>query len=126
MNINKFTIKSQEVIQTAQNITQSMGNQAIETGHLLQSVIQVDETVTPFLLKKLGVNLQSFKNAIKSIVSSYAKVEGGNMYLSNDASKALNEAENKANKSKDEFTSIEHILFALLIGNDQVSRMMRI
>ncbi|MGB0805061.1 MAG: ATP-dependent chaperone ClpB [Salibacteraceae bacterium] len=125
MNFNKFTIKSQEAIQTAQNIAQSLGNQAIETGHLIKSILQVDENVTPFLLKKLGVNLTTFNKAVDSIVASYSKVEGGNAYLSNDVSKALTTAENKAAKSQDEFTSIEHILFGLLNGNDQISRMMK-
>ncbi len=125
MNFDKFTIKSQEAIQKAQKITISNGNQAIETGHLLKGILQVDENVTPFLLKKSGVNFSNFTLAVDSIVNSYAKVEGGKNYLSNDASKVLASAEYKAKKMGDEFTSIEHILFGLLDINDQVSRMLK-
>lgn len=125
MNFDKFTIKSQEAIQTAQNITLSNGNQAIDTGHLLKGILQVDENVTPFLLKKLGVHLNPFKLTLDSIINSYPKIEGGKNYLSDASSKALSSAEKKATKMGDEFTSVEHILFGLLSGSDQISRMMK-
>ncbi len=125
MNFDKFTIKSQEAAQFAQNITLSIGNQAIETGHLLKAILQVDENVIPFLLKKLGVNFNHFQMAVDSILNSYPKVDGGKTYLSNDASKALASAEKKSSKMGDEFTSIEHILYGLLAGNDQISRMLK-
>ena len=125
MNFDKFTIKSQEAVQTAQNITQSNGNQMIETGHLLKSIFQVDENVTPFLLKKQGVNISLLKTTLDRIIASYPKIEGGKSYLSNDANKAIITAENKAKKGGDEFTSIEHILYGILSGNDQVSNMLK-
>lgn len=125
MNFDKFTIKSQEAIQSAQNITLSNGNQAIDTGHLLKGILQVDENVTPFLLKKLGVQLNPFKLTLDSIINSYPKIEGGKNYLSDASSKVLSSAEKKATKMGDEFTSVEHILFGLLSGNDQISRMMK-
>ncbi|MFT6801161.1 MAG: ATP-dependent Clp protease ATP-binding subunit ClpB, partial [Salibacteraceae bacterium] len=125
MNFNKFTIKSQDAVQTAQNIAQSKGNQAIETGHLLLAILQLDENVTPFLLKKLGVQIDGFTQTTNSIIESYPKIEGGNPYLSKATSKALSNAENKATNATDEFTSIEHILYGLLIGDDQIARMMK-
>ena len=125
MNFDKYTIKSQEAIQEAQNLTISNGNQAIETGHLLKGILKVDENVTPFLLKKSGVNFSNLTLAVDSIINSYAKVEGGKSYLSNDASKVLTSAETKAKKMGDEFISVEHILFGLLANNDQVSRMLK-
>ena len=125
MNFDKFTIKSQEAIQMAHNITQANSHQAIETGHLLKAILQVDESVTPFLIKKLGVQLNTFQQTLDSIISSYVKVEGGKIYLSNDSSKALTSAEQKSKDMGDEFTSIEHILFGLLSGTDQVARMMK-
>ncbi len=125
MNLDKFTIKSQEAIQKAQQVAQGNGHQAIDTGHLMSGIIMVDENVTPFLLKKLGVNISTFTLALEKIISTYPKVSGGNVYLSNNASQALTNAENIANKNGDEFTSIEHLILGLLNGNDDVARMMK-
>jgi len=125
MNLDKFTIKSQEAIQKAQQITQGNGQQAIDTGHLMRGIIMVDENVTPFLLKKLGVNVNTFTQALDRIIGTYPKVSGGNIYLSNNASQALTNAENIAHKNGDEFTSIEHIILGLLKGNDDIARMMK-
>ena len=83
MNLNQFTIKSQEAIQKAQEIASSNGNQAIENIHLLKAIIEVDENVTPFLLKKLNVNFTVFEKAVDSIITSLPKVSGGEEYFSN-------------------------------------------
>tara|TARA_R110002050_G_scaffold204327_1_gene339627 strand:+ start:116998 stop:119634 length:2637 start_codon:yes stop_codon:yes gene_type:complete len=125
MNLDKFTIKSQESIQKAQQVTQGNGQQAIDTGQLMKGILMVDENVTPFLLKKLGVNINSFTLALDRIIDTYPKVSGGNIYLSNNASQALTNAENIAQKNGDDFTSIEHIILGLLKGNDDVARMMK-
>ena len=125
MNLDKFTIKSQEAIQKARQITQALSHQTIETGHLLKGILQIDENVTPFLLKKLGVSIPTFTQTVESIINSYPKVSGSNIYLSSNTSKALTNAENIAHKSGDEFTSIEHIILGLITGNDSVSSMMK-
>lgn len=101
------------------------GQQAIETGHVLKGVLNVDENVTPFLLKKLGVNLQAFQAAVDSQVKSYPKIEGGTPYLSNNASQVLNKANNFLKEFGDEYVSIEHILLALLAGGDTIAQLMK-
>jgi len=114
MNLNQFTIKSQEAIQKSQEIASANGNQAIENIHLLKAIITVDENVTPFLLKKLNVNFTVFEKAVDSIITSLPKVSGGEEYFSNETRDTLQKAKNYLKEFKDEFVSIEHLLIALL------------
>lgn len=125
MNFNNFTIKSQEAIQKAQQFAQEFGHQQIENAHILKSIIDVDENVIPFLLKKLGVNLSIFSKALESIIQSFPKVEGGELMLSRKASKTLIDAENLAKKMKDEFVSIEHLILAILKSGDTTSQLLK-
>lgn len=125
MNFNNFTIKSQEALQAATQEAMNNGQQAIETGHVLKGVLNVDENVTPFLLKKLGVNLQTFEAAVDSQVKSYPKIEGGQPYLSNNANQVLNKANNFLKEFGDEYVSIEHVLLALLAGGDIIAQLMK-
>lgn len=125
MNYNNFTIKSQEALQSATQEAMNNGQQAIETGHILKGVLNVDENVTPFLLKKLGVNLQSFESAIENQVKSYPKIDGGQPYLSTKASQVLNKATNYLKNFGDEYVSIEHILLALLNAEDTIAQMLK-
>ncbi|UTW66806.1 ATP-dependent chaperone ClpB [bacterium SCSIO 12643] len=125
MNFDKFTIKSQEAIQQGQQITLGNGQQTIDTAHILKGILMVDENVTPFLLKKMGVNVPIFTQAIDRIIGTYPKVSGGQIQLSQNASQALVNAQNIAQKNGDEYTSIEHIILGLLKGNDEIARMMK-
>ncbi|MGC1517062.1 MAG: Clp protease N-terminal domain-containing protein, partial [Maribacter sp.] len=90
MNINNFTIKSQEAIQQAQLIAQNMGHQQIENEHLFKALTEVEENVMPFLLKKLGVNFSLVQQILDKELLSFAKVEGGELQFSRDAGKTLN------------------------------------
>src|SRR5688572_19620626 len=110
MNINNFTIKSQEALQHAQQIAQSLGQQQIENEHLLQSIFEVDESVAPFLLKKLNVNVPLFRQILDAAIQNFPKVSGGELQFSREASKTLNEATIISKKMNDEFVSIEHLL----------------
>jgi ATP-dependent Clp protease ATP-binding subunit ClpB len=125
MNLNNFTLKSQEAIQTAQQEAMTLGNQAIETGHILTGILTVDENVTPFLLKKLNINSALFNQLADRITQSYPKVSGGGQYLSQTANKAVVKAVNSLKDFNDEFVSIEHLLLGLLDAGDQVSQMMK-
>lgn len=125
MNLNNFTLKSQEAIQHAQQEAMSGGHQAIETGHILQGILAVDENVTPFLLKKLNINTGLFNQLAERIVQSYPKVSGGGQYLSQAANKAIMKAVNSLKEFNDEFVSIEHLLIGLLEAGDQVAQMMK-
>merc|ERR1711916_318008 len=122
MNLNNFTIKSQEAVQQAQQLAFAEENQSIETGHLLKGIFAVDESVTPFLLQKLGVNISIFKQTLDSIIKSYPKVSGGNQYLSQNANKALQKAIAEITTMKDEYVSIEHLIIGLLLVGDSVAQ----
>lgn len=125
MNFKNFTIKSQEAVQQAQQIAMSKQNQAIENGHILQAILEVDENVTPFILKKTGVNFEMLKQALDRIVHSYPSVSGGDQYLSKKANETLNHANNYLKEFGDEYVSIEHLLLGLLKSGDQVSQLLK-
>ncbi len=114
MNLNQFTIKSQEAIQKSQELAVQHGQQAIESIHLLKGILLVDENATPFLLKKLNVDYPVFSQAVDRIIESLPKVSGGQPYLSNDANEVLQKASTYLAEFKDEFVSVEHLLLAIL------------
>jgi len=118
MDLNKFTIKSQEVLQKAQEIALGSQHQAVENAHILKGILLIDENVAPFLFKKLGVNFNVFKLALDKILESFSKVSGGNIYLSKDANTSLQKASLISSDMGDEFVSIEHLLLALTFAKD--------
>ena len=125
MNLNNFTIKSQEAIQQAMQIATINGNQAIENGHILKAILEVDENVTPFILKKLGVNQQNFSKTVDAIVTSYPKVSGGEPYFSRNANQTVAKATNYLTEFKDEYVSIEHLLLGVLASGDAISQLLK-
>ncbi len=125
MNFNNYTIKSQEALQHATEIASANGQQAIDTGHLLQSILHSDENVIAFLLKKIGANQRQLEAKVEEIVASYPKVAGGQPYLSNQAHAALQEAEKALKAFGDEFVAIEHLLLGLLSGSDRVAQLLK-
>jgi ATP-dependent Clp protease ATP-binding subunit ClpB len=125
MNFKNYTIKSQEVIQQAQQMANSSNHQAIENGHILKAILDTDENVTPFLLKKLGVNVGIIKKATDSILKGYPTVQGGDQYLSKNASSTLQQANGLLKVFGDEFISIEHIIMALLKGSDAIAQLLK-
>ena len=114
MNLNNFTLKSQEAIQQAQQLALGKEHQSIENGHILKGILDSDDSVTPFLLKKLNVNISIFIKALEKIVESYPKVSGGGQYLSQTANQSIAKAQNFAKEFKDEYVSIEHLLLGIL------------
>ena len=125
MNFNNFTIKSQEAIQQAQQIAQGFGNQQIENEHILKAIFEVDENVTPFILKKLNVNLTILKQILDKQLDSFPKVSGGDIMLSREANKTVIEASNIAKKMGDEYVSIEHLLLAILNSKSAVAQSLK-
>ena len=103
MNLNNFTIKSQEVVQKASEIAQSADHQAIEPGHILKGIFQVEENVSGFLFNKLGINLQNIQRILESILSHYPKVTGGEPYLSQTGQKVLQNAIQSSKEFGDQF-----------------------
>ena len=125
MNINNFTIKSQEAIQKAQLLTQVQGQQQIENEHIFKAIFEVDENVAPYLLKKLDVNVDLFKQILDKIIESFPKVSGGEIRLSREANSTLNEAEIIAKKGNDEYVSIEHLILAIFSSKSKVAQALR-
>ncbi|MBA7580369.1 hypothetical protein ES708_22260 [subsurface metagenome] len=125
MELDKFTIKSQEAIQRAQQLTMEAENQAIECGHLLKGILEIDENVLPFLFKKLAINEQNLIQALNQIIKSYPKVSGGQVYLSNTANQALVKAQQQSKEFGDEYVSLEHLLLGLMRVKDNVSGLLK-
>jgi ATP-dependent Clp protease ATP-binding subunit ClpB len=125
MNLNNFTLKSQEAVQKAMEIASGKQNQAIETSHILKGMLMVDENVIPYLLKKLNVNLDLFTQTLDRVLDSYPQVSGNEQYLSKDATKVLQKATSLSQEFKDEFVSIEHLLLGILSVNDNTSRLLK-
>ena len=125
MNINKFTIKSQEAIQLSQRLAQDLGQQQIENEHLFKAMLEVDENVTPFILKKLNVNVPLFIQILNSTIQSFPKVTGGEIMLSRTANTTLNEAENIAKKMNDEFVSIEHLVLSIFNSKSKAGQILK-
>lgn len=125
MNFEKFTIKSQEALQKAAGIASGNQQQAIEPGHLLQAILETDENVSNYVIKKMNVNEAILKTKLEEIVNGYPKVSGQQAYLSPTANSVLQTAEKELREFKDEFVSVEHLLLALLATKDKVSSLMK-
>jgi len=125
MNFNQYTLKSQEAIQQAQQIASANGNPTIDTGHLLKALLEVDENVVPFLLKKLNANLNTLSNSVNKIVDGYPKTSGGSTYLSNEMNQTFNKSLQLLKDFKDEFVSVEHLMLALISNNDNIARILK-
>ncbi|MDR0714514.1 MAG: ATP-dependent chaperone ClpB [Bacteroidales bacterium] len=125
MNLNQFTIKSQEVVQKAFLIAQENSHQAVETGHLLKALFEESEDVVSFLLKKLNANTARIQSAAESIVASYPKVSGGEAYLSKATSDVLQKAVALSKKANDQFVSVEYLLAGLVEGNDAIAQLLK-
>ena len=125
MNLNDFTIKAQEAIQQGFSIAAGNNHQAVENGHLLKGILNAEENVAGFILKKLGVNLNTIELVLNGIVDSYPKVTGGEQYLSGDANRSLQKALKYSKEMGDQFVSVEHLFLGILQAGDNVSQMMK-
>jgi len=125
MNLNNYTIKAQEAIQKASEITSGNQQQAIENAHLLKGMLLVDENVVNYLLKKLNVNISRLNNSLDEQIASFPKVSGSNVYLSSDTNNTLQKALAYVKEFKDEFVSVEHLLLAILAGKDKTANVLK-
>ena len=125
MNFNNFTIKSQEAVQQAQQLAHGFGHQQIENEHLFKGILEVDENVLPFLLKKLNVNLSLLEQILDKELERFPKVDGANLVLSRDAGTALNEASSVAHKMKDDFVSIEHLILGIFKSKSKIAQILK-
>ena len=125
MNLNNLTLKSQEVIQAAQQNAFDREHQLIENEHLFQGLMEVDENVLPYLFKKLQVNFNLVKQLNDSILNSFPKVKGGQQQFSPKASQTLLRAINRAKSQKDEYVATEHLFVALFESESKVGKMLK-
>ena len=125
MNPNNITLKTQEAIQRAQQLALEHGNQSIEVGHILKGILEVDKNVTPFIFKKLAVNMEAVRSALDAIVKGYPKVEGGSQYLSRPANEVMQRAATFLKEFGDEYIALEHLLLSILKVKDSVSQLLK-
>ncbi len=125
MNINKYTIKSQEALQSAVELARKGGNQAIEPAHLLESLLSLGDSLTDFLLSKLAIQRPRLEDAVKKQLSSLPKVSGGDPYLSQETNKILDKAEDLATEMKDEYVALEHLFLALVEVDNPMARLLK-
>ena len=125
MNMNQFTQKSLEAVQSAQSIAQEYGNQQIEQAHLLYALLRQENGLIPQLLTHMGITVPSFEAAVRKEVEDLPRVtvsggrEAGKVYIAPGVDKALNTAESTAASMKDEYVSVEHLLLALVETADR-------
>ncbi len=127
MNINKFTIKAQECLQSAQQTAFENHNPSIENAHILKGIFDNDEEIISFVFSKVGANLNRVKTANDAIIKSLPKVTSGDAAttLSPQANTSMMMAEKIMKELQDEYVSIEHIILALISGNDSVANLMK-
>ena len=115
MDFQKFTQKSLQAVQNAQNIAIENGNAELRDEHLLYSLITQEDGLIPEILKGMGVNLNSFVSSVQNKISKFSKVSGqGKVYMSEALNKCFVEAEKQAKAMQDEFVSVEHLFLGLL------------
>ncbi|MBR4136591.1 MAG: ATP-dependent chaperone ClpB [Bacteroidales bacterium] len=126
MNINNnLTIKTQEVISNAQMIAMRNQNQQIENLHILKSMLEMDDNVVPFLMRKQECNPKAVAAVVDKEIGRLPKVTGGEFYLGGGAQQSLQKAILFCQDSGDEFVSLEHLLYGLLMANDRTSQILK-
>lgn len=125
MNFNNFTIKSQEMLQKAVRIASDNGNQAVEPVHLMKALLGDESSVVKFILQKLDVPTERIEQQLDDQMGQLPHVNGGEPYLSNDATKVLEKAEELAQKNGDQYVTVEGVLLALFVVNTSVSTILK-
>ncbi len=127
MNFNNYTLKAQEAVQHAGEVARASGQQAVQTGHLLDAMLKSEDGLISFMLKKLGVNVPFLQSKLQQVIDGYPKASGatGGQYLSNDLHAVLEEANQAAGKLQDEFVSLEHLMLALVKAKNGVGTLLK-
>jgi len=123
--LSNLTIKSQEAIQNAFSFAAGHNHQAVENAHVLQVLLNQDDTLVTFILGKFSINKQTLTTVLKRIISSFPQVTGGNQYISNSLATTIGKAEDTSKEMGDQFISVEHILMGMLYPGDQTSRLLK-
>ena len=126
MTYDNFTIKAQESILKAQQLAGHLGQQGVDTPHLIKGILHTDESVPKFLLQKQGVNLPALERTVEEAIKTYPKVSGTDkQYLSNDSNAVLARAKKLLPEFGDEYISVEMMLLAMVQGNDKGARLLK-
>ena len=124
MNLNKYTLKAQEVIKSALELAQSGNNQAVEPTHVLKAFLTDSGNIVHTLLNKLGANVAEIQKVVELVLSRLPRVEGASVsgqYLSTHLKIALDAAQKEATELNDQYISSEHVLLGLMQGGDEIS-----
>jgi len=127
-NLNKLTIKGQEVVQSAIEIAQNYNNQILEPEHLLAALIQESGNIADSILRKTGGNVDAIKIKVNSLIEQLPKVSGtgiGNQQMSQNLAKLFDTAADEAKKLKDEYVSTEHLLLSLSEDKGKAGQLLR-
>ena len=125
MNFNNFTIKSQEIVQKAIDITRSAGQQQIEPVHILKAMISESESILNFIFQKLGVSLATVSQAVDRDIASLPKVSGGDVLLSRESNEAMQKAIDFSKSMGDEYVSVEAMLMGILRTKCKASQILK-
>ncbi len=126
MNLDNFTIKSQEAVQRASEIAKSKSHQSIEPAHILKGIIEIAENISSFIFNKLGVNVANLTAVIDSYINTFPKVSGSaDSYLSAEGHTVLQNAVKISEKKGDKFVSTESILVAVLESKDKAGQILK-
>ena len=124
MNLNNITLKTQEVLQSAQLLAQQYQHQQIEPEHLFKALLETDKDVIPYLFKKLQLNKDLLEKSIEKKLASLPKVQGGQHMFSQKASQCVLEAQKLAQENGDEFVATQHLLQAFLKVKSNVNQLL--
>ena len=127
MNINSLTIKAQEALQTAFTLAREAGQQAVEPQHLLLALTHEDDSLSAFLLGRVGVNVAMLREEARRAVESLPKVSGGNgeQYFSSDTSKVIQRGVDFTRTFNDRYASVEHLLLGLVAERGVAADMLK-
>lgn len=125
MNFDKFTIKAQEALQKSAEIASGLQQQAIEPGHLLKAIVEADDNVADFFIKKTGVNERLLTQRLEETLQGYPRVSGQQPYLAQATNAVLQAAEKELRELKDEYIAVEHLLLALLGSKEKTGVLLR-
>ncbi len=125
MNYNDFTQITQKALKAGADIAKNFKQKEIENAHILKGILQIDNSVTPFILRKIGINLDNFERKIIDIIKSYPELpDGQKLSVSKNVENSLNKAKQIAKKIGDSYISIEHILSGILVTGDSTANLM--
>ena len=125
MNFNNFTIKSQEIVQKAIDLTRQAGQQQIEPVHILKAMISESETIMNFIFQKLGVPMPTVVQGVETVIASLPKVSGGDVFLSRESNEAMQKAIDYSKKMGDEYVSVEAMLMGILRTKCKASQILK-